>query len=793
MTTGRNSLRLLNVIAWPLWSKLAVGIGIAVGIPIIVILFLLSGRAELLGSVTLRDYLAQVGQDQRSRVEISLFDAKDALRNLAENLVFNGQLNRVLSNNDITGGGQATVVNLLNVLLVNTHYYEHARLLNTNGEVVAFSATTGDSGQNDLTARSFVAGRNASSLNETPPLVVYTPSAEMLAAGLNQGFVEIVQVVRTSSGVVSGYLIGRLNVDRMLVENLVSASGAFLTTRSYLANPDRVTFGDLGMINDIRASAERSPINQALNGQTGISTYTVGNTIFTGYYTPLSDRSLALIVETSDSIVFSLPILGDSVFTTITAIGGFILLIVVMTSVGVWLIASPITEVRQAMERALSGEDMSGELALRAANYQDQTGALARTFLQLRTRVTDTINGLEERINTRTRDIEATQEVARFAATQRDLQKLMDEVVKLIVHQFPNIYHAQIFLVDTDDTYAVLRASTGEAGQKLLARGHRLAVGSTSVIGQVTEQQRIIVATDTSASATHRRNEFLPDTRSELAIPLSVGDRVIGALDVQSKQANTFTEDQIKILQTMADQIAISLDNARLYEESLRQLQDLSVSNRERTFSAWQEELYARRSRELVAEVGNPSLNTDDTTELFSLRRQAMVSGQASVGLLTDRNTIPVAVPIILRNQVLGAVEWELPANDFSYEKVQLAEELVSRLALSLDNARLFEQSQRVIARERVVNNIAAKLAGQTNVQEILQIAVREVGQALRAPEVNIQLKLRENRENAAGGTAKPNGSHENGGGGGGGGSGKNSGVTSNGADSTVAKGIHED
>lgn len=788
MNNERGLIRWFNIITWPLWSKLAMGIGIAVGIPIIVILILLSGRAELLGDLTLRDYLTQVGQDQRARLDVALFDAKEALRNLSENLVFNQQLNRVLSNTDITGTGQATVVNLLNVLLVNTHYYENARLLDTNGDVVAFSAATGDSGQSEATFASYLAGLRAGQLNDDAPIVVYAATSDMIEAGNTRGFVEVIQVVRNSSGVISGYLVGRLNTDRILVSNLSIASGAFLTTRSYLSSADRVTFGDVSQTDVIVASAARSPVNQALSGQTGISTYTVNNAVFTGYYTPLSDRSLALIVETSDSIVFSLPILGDSVFTSIAAIGGFLVLIVGLTAVGTYLVASPIVEVRQAMERALSGEDAGEEIALRAATHQDQTGALARTFLQLRTRVADTITVLEERINARTRDIEATQEVARFAATQRDLQKLMDEVVSLIVHQFPNIYHAQIFLVDTDNAYAVLRASTGEAGQKLLGRGHRLAVGSTSVIGQVTEQQRIIVATDTSASATHRRNEFLPDTRSELAIPLSIGDRVIGALDVQSKQANTFTDDQIKTLQTMADQIAISLDNARLYEESLRQLQDLAVSSREKTFSAWQEELYARRSRELVAEVGNPALNTDDTTQLFNLRRQAMVNGKVTVGLLTDRNTIPVAVPIILRNQVLGAVEWELPANDFNHEKVELAQELVSRLALSLDNARLFEQSQRVIARERVVNTIASKLAGQTNVQEILQIAVREVGQALRAPEVNIQLKLRENRKD---GTNKSNGAHENGSSADAGDDGND--VTSNGAGSTVATGIHED
>ncbi len=126
--------------------------------------------------------------------------------------------------------------------------------------------------------------------------------------------------------------------------------------------------------------------------------------------------------------------------------------------------------------------------------------------------------------------------------------------------------------------------------------------------------------------------------------------------------------------------------------------------------------------------------------DVADLRRAALTSGQPVVGEATERQTIPIAVPITYRGQVLGAVEWELPESDFDYGKVLLARELVNRLAIGLDNARLFRESQRATERERIVNEIAAKLAGQTDIDEILQTAVREVGQALRAPRVDIQL-----------------------------------------------------
>jgi GAF domain-containing protein len=117
-------------------------------------------------------------------------------------------------------------------------------------------------------------------------------------------------------------------------------------------------------------------------------------------------------------------------------------------------------------------------------------------------------------------------------------------------------------------------------------------------------------------------------------------------------------------------------------------------------------------------------------------------TGEPAVGEPTPQDTIPFAVPISLRGQTLGVVDWEVPAQDFSYDKVQLARELVNRLAVSLDNARLFQESQRAISRERLVNEIASKLTGQTDIDEILQTAVREVGQALRAPQVAINLAL---------------------------------------------------
>jgi hypothetical protein len=162
-----------------------------------------------------------------------------------------------------------------------------------------------------------------------------------------------------------------------------------------------------------------------------------------------------------------------------------------------------------------------------------------------------------------------------------------------------------------------------------------------------------------------------------------------------------------------------------------------------------------QRLSELAADAGVAT-----STDLSQLRRKALEQGRLVVGEVTERETIPIAVPIGLRGHTLGAVEWELPAQGFGEDKLELARELANRFALSLDNARLFQESRRAIERERLVNTIAAKLTAQTNIDDILEIAVREVGQALRAPQVSIRLHTQSPHGNGNGQT-HPNGNGE--------------------------------
>lgn len=733
----RSRLSFLHISNWPLWRRLLYSFIIAMSLPTLLVYALAAARVSFFSDSVVRDYLTQVGQDQRSRLDRALADARITLRNLAENDLYRQQINAVLADNDPTQIRRANVINVMNSLLVSSRVFESARLLNTRGRSVLHTNQASPQNVDESNFQSFLTGLRATQLGGETELVVYRVAADGDTPGYN--VIEIVQLIYSDDrSRVTGYLIGQLNLDQVVLSNITISSDAFIRTRSYLATASNVLIGLPGQDDEIHRSAQQSPIQAALRGQTGVTEYTIDGQRYFAQYIRLAERGLVLITESRDLTRYTLNI-ADAVSNNLEFVILFAVLAIILTVALNRQITTPLNELGGAMRAMAQG---NFTMPVPAADAGDETGLLARAFISMRAQVQDTISALEARVNARTRDILATQEVSRFAATQRDLQVLMDEVVNLIVNEFPNIYHAQIFLVDDDRRFGVLRASTGEPGRKLLAIGHRLAVGSISVIGQVTEQGRPVVVADISTSDVHRRNQYLPETEAELAIPLRVGGRVIGALDVQSRQANTFTEDQVSILQTMADQIAIAIENARLYEESLAQLAEIAASNREKTYLDWQEALYARRANELVARAG--LRETGEAPELANLRIQAQGTGQPVVGERTARGTIPLAVPIVLRGQVIGAVAWELPAVDFSHDKIRLAEELVNRLAVNLDNARLLEQSQHGIARERLLNQIAGRLAGQTNIKEILQIAVREVGQALRAPDVNIQLQLRD-------------------------------------------------
>ncbi len=389
------------------------------------------------------------------------------------------------------------------------------------------------------------------------------------------------------------------------------------------------------------------------------------------------------------------------------------------------------------MARQFEGGDLEARADIPG---EDEFSQLALSFNAMAVQLEGLVGGLEQRVAERTRDLSITAEIGRAVVTVREPRDLMNEVVELIRRRF-GFYHAQVFLIDDARENANLVASTGTAGRELLARQHSLSVGSQSVIGQVTERAEPVIASDTDASLVHRRNELLPDTRSEMALPMRIGDQVIGALDVQSVAPNAFDADDVAVFQIMADQLAIALENARLYADLERARASIVTIERRATSEAWR--TYGRE-RAQSAPLGY-RFQEESLEPLSEQPPSAMGEALRSGRLITMKSgdsEISLAVPIKVRGEVIGAFGFGgEDLHSLSEEDIALLETVAARVGLALENLRLVEQTARRAEHEQIINEITAKIVGSTDVSDILQTTVKELGRVLHAPQTSVQLR----------------------------------------------------
>lgn len=330
-----------------------------------------------------------------------------------------------------------------------------------------------------------------------------------------------------------------------------------------------------------------------------------------------------------------------------------------------------------------------------------------------------------------------------------ELNELLNAAVEIIRDRFA-FYHVSIFLLDEEGRYAYLTASTGDVGERMLARKHRLPVDANSVVGRASQAADVIVTRDTDQDSRHSHNELLPYTRSELAVPILDNQGMIGTLDVQSTLPDAFTAIEIQALRVIANQLATAIRNARLFEDkersirenkrlfidsetSLREIQRL---NRQLTGQAWSDYLRLDHRVNGVTLSESGFRNTANWSEhmIDAGRRRRAITEEKE-----DKRTI--AVPIELRGEVVGAIEIETSnAHNDKDDTVDMIRALSQRLAVSLDNARLFEESHEATAQEQRVSEIVSEYQSANSVDELLQITLEGLAETLGAEEGSIRL-----------------------------------------------------
>ena len=342
-----------------------------------------------------------------------------------------------------------------------------------------------------------------------------------------------------------------------------------------------------------------------------------------GAYRWMEDRELALLAEIEQEEAFA-PVreLGRVIaLVGLGVIGG----IVLTAYLSARQISRPIVAITEAATKIAAGD-----LSQRApVTTKDEVGVLANAFNSMAARLRELIETLEQRVAERTRQLkrravqlETAADISRAATSVLEPGELLRQTVNLIRDRF-DFYYVGLFLLNETGRWAVLCAGTGQPGRQMLKQGHKLEVGGTSMVGWCTANAQARIALDVGEETVRFDNPLLPETRSEMALPLISRGRVIGALTVQSTEAEAVSEEDIAVLQTMADQIANAIENARLFEETQH------LAQRERTISQITSKLRSAPNLETILQTAVQELG------------QALGASEAIVRLGTETILLP--------------------------------------------------------------------------------------------------------------------------------------------------------
>jgi GAF domain-containing protein/HAMP domain-containing protein len=397
-------------------------------------------------------------------------------------------------------------------------------------------------------------------------------------------------------------------------------------------------------------------------------------------------------------------------------------------------VLTPINRLIQDVQQVSRAQSASELQPIEPLHQQDEIGELSRAMTRMVNWLRESYGRLEEQVQERTShlqrrsvQLEVTAQVARDIAATRDLETLLYRAVNTILDRF-DFYHAGIFLIDQRQEYAVLRSATGEAGREMLARNHRLKIGETGLVGYVAQRGEARIASDVDMDTVHYKNPLLPETRSEAALPLKAAGRVIGVLDVQSREASAFDEESLAILQIMADQLAIAIQNARLLQESQMNLRELEATYGRYNRQAWDRFIYGRQVM---------GYDFDGVNALPYFRHALM---EAQTMRPEDRTGAPFQIPLRVRNEVIGSLDVWTEEDELSDAEVFLLVTISNRLSQILESARLYEEAQLRAVREQSINQLTASLSRLLETDDVLKAAAQNLGSLPGVSEATVYL-----------------------------------------------------
>lgn len=353
----------------------------------------------------------------------------------------------------------------------------------------------------------------------------------------------------------------------------------------------------------------------------------------------------------------------------------------------------------------------AGDLSQRATiTATDEIAEVTMHFNRMVASLEELQGNLEKQVQERTRLLKATNDLAKVSSSILDPDELLAKVINLFTEQF-NYYYASIYLLDPGEKWAELKEATGEAGKVLKQNHHRLELSGKSMVATCIRERLPRISQNSSEEKQRVENPLLPYTRSEIALPLMVGDRILGALNVQSTRAGDFGTHVIETMQNMAGQVAIALENARLFQEAQQRIKEMRAIQQQYLLEGW----------------GS-----------LSAKKEELEYG---IGEINDANSQKIVTPINLRDQIIGQIALE-GTGDWSPDQKNLIDAVAAQAAVALENARLVNESRQIAVRERMLAEISSKIWSSSTIEAVLQTVIRELGRRLDASSATIKLDL---------------------------------------------------
>jgi GAF domain-containing protein/HAMP domain-containing protein len=484
------------------------------------------------------------------------------------------------------------------------------------------------------------------------------------------------------------------------------------------------------------------------SGQTGVRLVEInGSNRYIAYKPiPIIGYSLGIVVsedELLQDFVETNTILEAETRQTIVNAFGVIFILLSVAGLASYGIGNSITAPLDKLTRVAKQVAAGNLNATAEVTTGDEIGILGNTLNNMSATAKNLIANLEDLVVERTRVIErrisqfqAVAEVGKAVAAQRELEELLNLTTHLISSRF-GFYHVGIFLLDPRSEYAILMAANSSGGKKMLDREHKLRVGTEGIVGTVASSGEARIALDVGADAVYFDNPDLPQTRSEMALPLIASGEVHGILDVQSLEANAFSADDIPTLQILADQLAIAVQNARMLRDTQEALFAARKATGEISQQGWQAMLKNIGATGYIGLTHGEVVRTtgiiDDNTE------QALRIGNR----LTSDDQLTISIPVSARGQTIGMLRLTKPshAEPWTPEEITDVESLSDQISSTLESARLFNEAQQRAAREQTIGEITSSITAATEIDDIIRETVMQLGKSLQDTDVTLRIK----------------------------------------------------